>query len=99
MKMSYSEMKRLHAKVTGRVQGVGFRYFVLNSANQLGLTGWARNRRDGSVEVIAEGELDSLKQLVGALRKGPTSSIVRDLKTNIQEPTGEFKSFHVRPTV
>ena len=97
--MSYSEIKRLHAKVTGRVQGVGFRYFVLNSATQFGLTGWARNRRDGSVEVIAEGELDSLKQLVGALRKGPKSSIVRDLKTNIQEPTGEFRSFHVRPTV
>lgn len=98
MKMNSSEMKRLHAKVYGRVQGVGFRYFVLNSANELGLVGWARNRRDGSVEVLAEGELDDLKKLVRALRRGSPSSQVRDLKTNLQDASGEFKAFFVKPT-
>ena len=96
--MSSSEIKRLHVRVSGRVQGVGFRYFVLNSATELGLVGWARNRRDGSVEVLAEGELDDLKKLIGALQRGPRSSHVRDLKTNLQDPTGEFNSFFVKPT-
>ena len=98
MKINSSETRRLHAKVSGRVQGVGFRYFVLNSANELGLVGWARNRRDGSVEVLAEGPLDDLKQLVGALRRGPGSSHVRDLKTDLQDASGEFKTFFIKPT-
>jgi acylphosphatase len=54
MKMNSTADGRLHARVIGRVQGVGFRYYVLNAAIELGLTGWVRNRRDGSVEVVAE---------------------------------------------
>lgn len=97
--MNYSNKKRLHAKVYGRVQGVGFRYFVRNSATELSLVGWARNRHDGSVEVLAEGELKALKKLVGALQRGSPSSHVRDLKTNLQDPSGEFKTFFIKPTI
>lgn len=97
--MKPSDQQRLHARVYGRVQGVGFRYYVLNSAVKLGLVGWARNRRDESVEVIAEGELEVLKDLVRALHRGPKSSSVREIKTNLQEASGEFGSFFIRPTL
>ena len=98
-KMNSSDQKRLHAKVYGRVQGVGFRYFVMNTAVELGLVGWTRNRRDDSVEVVAEGELEVLKSLVRALQRGSRSSAVREVKTDVQEASGEFASFYVRPTL
>jgi len=93
------DQQRLHARVYGRVQGVGFRYFVLNTAVELGLVGWARNRRDDSVEIIAEGEIELLKTLVQALQRGSNSSAVREVKTNLQEASGEFGSFYIRPTL
>lgn len=58
-------------RVRGRVQGVGFRYFVEQSANTLGVTGWVRNADDGSVEVYASGTAAQLSDLAGLLRKGP----------------------------
>jgi acylphosphatase len=94
-----NEPTRLHAQVTGRVQGVGFRYFVLETANKLGLVGWVRNRRDGSVEVLAEGNQEQMDALVRALKRGSRSSIVREVHTRIQPPTGEFSSFFVRSTL
>ena len=97
--MKPSDQKRLHARVYGRVQGVGFRYFVLNTAVELGLVGWARNRRDESVEVIAEGDLEVLKTFVRAMYRGPRSSSVREVKTDIQEASDEFGSFYIRPTL
>jgi acylphosphatase len=97
--MNPSDIQRLHARVYGRVQGVGFRYFVLNSAVELGLAGWARNRRDGTVEVVAEGELDLLKQLVGVLQRGPRSSAVSKIQTDLQVASGEFASFFIRPSL
>lgn len=97
--MNPSDQKRLHARVYGRVQGVGFRYYVLNTAAELGLVGWARNRRDDSVEVVAEGELEVLETLVRALQRGSNSSAVREVKTGLQEANGEFSSFFIRPTL
>jgi len=91
--------KRLHARITGRVQGVGFRYYVMTAASELGLVGWVRNRRDGSVEVVAEGELDILKKLVGVLERGSRSSMVSEVKAELQEASGEFKNFNARPTL
>jgi acylphosphatase len=92
------EIKRLHARVHGRVQGVGFRYFVLETAASLGLVGWVRNRWDGTVEVLAEGEIEGLRALVQALESGPRSSSVTEVKTDLQDPSGEFASFYVRTT-
>jgi acylphosphatase len=97
--MKPSDQQRLHAKVYGRVQGVGFRYFVLNTATGLGLVGWARNRRDDSVEVVAEGDVEVLRELVRALQRGSKSSAVREVKANLQEASGEFSSFFIRPTL
>lgn len=91
--------QRLHAMVIGRVQGVGFRYYVLGAASEIGLVGWVRNRRDGSVEVIAEGEIEILKKLVQALERGSRSSAVKEVKTQLQEASGEFDSFIVRGTL
>ena len=91
--------QRLHAQVTGRVQGVGFRYFVVTSAAELGLVGWVRNRRDGSVEVVAEGNLDILEKLAQVLKRGSRSSNVLDVKVELQQASGEFQSFNARPTI
>jgi acylphosphatase len=92
------ELSQLHATVEGRVQGVGFRYFVQEAASSLGLTGWVRNRWDGSVEVVAEGERQDLDRFVTALHRGPRSSFVTRVKTNWQLATGEFNSFSVTHT-
>jgi acylphosphatase len=89
---------RLHAVVEGRVQGVGFRYFVEEVAVNLGLSGWVRNRWDGSVEVTAEGERTALEKLTIALQRGPRASSVTKVEIEWQEATGEFKDFLVRMT-
>ena len=89
---------QLHAIVEGRVQGVGFRYFVLQNAMQLGLTGWVRNTWDDNVEVCAEGNQSDLETLAGMLRSGPRSAQVTSLKADWQPATGNFASFKVLPT-
>jgi len=99
MNMNSTNENRLHARVRGRVQGVGFRYYVMTEASDLGLTGWVRNRRDGSVEVIAEGSLEGLQNFVRALERGSRSSAVGEVITDLQPPSGEFNSFFVRPTL
>lgn len=69
-------MSDLHVRVTGVVQGVGFRWFVREKARRLGLTGWVRNLPDGSVEVLASGDQGQIDLLVGELRKGPPGAVV-----------------------
>ena len=69
--------KHLHATVHGRVQMVGFRYFVLAHAERLGITGWVRNGSDGrSVELVAEGDPDALTELETLLQQGPPGAFV-----------------------
>lgn len=63
--------------INGIVQGVGYRYFVFKICRELGISGWVRNKPDGSVEVLASGELDSHKELVKALNRGPLSARVQ----------------------
>jgi acylphosphatase len=90
---------RLHAMVSGRVQGVNFRYFVIEQASELDLTGWVRNRWDGSVEITAEGPHQKLEQLLQAVRHGPPMSTVEDVDFAWLEATGEFVGFSVRSTI
>lgn len=97
--MEQAEIKRLHVRVEGRVQGVSFRYFVAENAQRLNLTGWVRNRWDGSVELIAEGQRPDLDELLAEVRRGPRSSKVLGIKTDWQEATGEFRDFRIRPTI
>jgi acylphosphatase len=87
---------RLHATIEGRVQGVGYRAFVEQNAFSLGLTGWVRNRWDGSVEVLVEGERPNLEKLLAALYRGPRSANVSNIQIEWQPATGEFGRFSVR---
>jgi acylphosphatase len=94
-----NEIVRLHAVIDGTVQGVGFRMFVQDVANTLGLTGWVRNTYDGLVEVLAEGSYGQLERLVDRLRTGPRSAFVTEVKKEWQPATGEFSSFSIGRTV
>ena len=96
--MSESEQVRLHAIIKGRVQGVGFRAFVLENAEAIGVTGWTRNRWDGSVEVVAEGDRESLERLLAVLRRGPRISNVTEIEEEWGATSGEFRSFRVKST-
>jgi acylphosphatase len=89
---------RLHATITGRVQGVSFRYFVLEKAEILDLHGWARNRWDGSVEVTAEGPRHMLELLLQSLREGPSMARVEGVDFEWLPYSGEFDSFRVKST-
>ena len=94
-----NQTQRLHARIEGRVQGVGFRYFTERTTSELNVTGWVRNRRDGTVEVVAEGDKETLDKLVSRLRSGPSAAFVSHLQQERREATGEFKEFRVRYTV
>ena len=97
--MNEKGFRRLHAQVIGRVQGVGFRYFVIGVATELGLTGWVRNRWDGSVEVVAEGDEELLTKLIHALKRGSRSSAVSAVHEKWLDATGEFHGFSSRSTI
>jgi len=66
-----AEARRYHIVVSGRVQGVGYRYFTRDVAESLGLTGWVQNLTDGDVELEAFGEKGAIDALIGRLREGP----------------------------
>jgi acylphosphatase len=97
--MSKIDNKRLHAIVSGRVQGVGFRYFTQRQAVSHDLTGWVRNRWDGTVEIIAEGPVETVTKLLNVVQRGPHAGTTQNVKHLWQEPTGEFNNFRVRRTV
>lgn len=89
--------KRLHAVVSGHVQMVGFRFFVVDEARRLGLAGWVCNGADGrTVEVVAEGTEASLRALEAALREGPRHGRVDGVDARWSDGTGEFREFDVR---
>ncbi len=89
---------RLHAFVDGVVQGVGFRYFVLDAARRLGARGWVRNLRDGRVELLAEGNQASLSALLSEVRRGPPGGRVNSVETIWKEAGGEFDGFRLERT-
>jgi acylphosphatase len=74
-------VESIHLEVHGRVQGVGFRWYVVEKAQELGLAGWVRNRPDGRVELAAAGPQDALERLEQAVRAGPRGARVETLKT------------------
>ena len=87
---------RLDARVTGRVHGVGFRYFVFREAQALGLVGWVANEPDGSVQCVAEGPRDRLEALLDLLREGPAAAIVEGVSAAWMPASGSFAVFGVR---
>ncbi len=81
-------MQQLHLLITGRVQCVGFRRFVLRGAERVGVSGWVRNNDDGSVETYVVGNADKLSEFVALCRKGPLFAFVSDVQfLPIDEPT------------
>lgn len=88
--------ERLDATVRGRVQGVGFRYFVIHQAMGLDLTGWVANEPDGSVRCVAEGPRPALDRLVAALEAGPSGAVVERVTVAWGPATAAFRSFDVR---
>jgi len=97
--MDKDKNKRLNVTVIGRVQGVSFRYYVVELAGSLNLKGWVRNKWNGSVEVTAEGSYPNLETLLQALREGPPMARVDDICFEWQAYTGEFTDFRVSNTV
>ena len=88
--------ERLDATVHGRVQGVGFRYHVVERAMDLELTGWVANGANGAVRCVAEGPRSALEVLLGILEVGPAGAIVDHVSAAWGPATGEFRSFEVR---
>ena len=82
--------------MTGRVQGVGYRYFVLREADALDLVGWVANESDGSVRLVAEGPRDRLETLLASLREGPPGALVTHVSEAWMTAVGRFDGFGVR---
>ena len=85
-----------HLKISGRVQGVGFRYCMAEEAGRLGVTGWVRNRRDGSVEAVVDGTPDAVAAILEWARHGPPAAHVTEVQ--VSEVPGSFERFEMRPS-
>ena len=92
-------MKGLHLLIFGTVQGVFFRKATLQKATELKLTGWVRNRKEGTVEVQAEGSEEALIQLLQWCGKGPPRSKVEKVRTQWSKFSGQFTSFEIHQSV
>lgn len=88
-------MKRIHLFISGDVHGVGFRAWVVLQTQHTSITGWVSNRKDGSVEVVAEGKERELKKLIEACKHGPDVSWVESVDVHWMNPTHEFEAFKV----
>lgn len=87
---------RLEATVRGRVQGVGYRYFAMRRATQLGLVGWVANAADGSVRCVAEGPRADLEQLCADLAIGPAGALIEAVRPDWRPATRGFHAFEIR---
>lgn len=87
--------KRAHAVITGRVQGVGYRWTTYRRAKSLGLTGWVRNRPDGSVEAVFEGAEADVRSMIDWCREGPSSAIVEDVDVEWLDARGDYVDFDI----
>jgi acylphosphatase len=89
------EKIQLNATVSGRVQGVGFRYYASSQARRLGLRGWVRNQPDGSVQIACEGPRAAVTQFHRWLESGPPSARVDRVEAYESPYRGQFKSFSI----
>jgi acylphosphatase len=97
MSQSNSNPKEeLYAVVVGQVQGVGFRYFVVQEARPLSINGYVRNDSNGDVEVVAQGPRAALEQLLALLRQGPPAAQVQHIHTTWRDITEHVSGFHIR---
>ncbi len=94
--MPERQQEQLHAIVHGLVQGVSFRYYTIQEATRLAVTGWVRNRSDRTVEVRAEGSRTQLEALLDYLRHGPPAAHVSEVTVEWLPATGQYDSFEAR---
>lgn len=87
--------QRVHLVISGDVQGVGYRTWARKQARDLGLVGWVKNREDGTVEVVAEGEKKDLEEFIKQCQHGPDVAWVENLEVIWEKSTGEFVEFEV----
>src|SRR5688500_1467621 len=93
--MSESNITR-HLRISGRVQGVGFRYHFVRAARECGIAGWVRNLRDGSVEAVVSGTPDAVDRITAWARKGPPHAAVTGME--VEAANGSFSTFETLPT-
>jgi len=91
-----SSVKRVHAVFSGFVQGVGFRYATIDIARSYAVAGFVRNTEDGTVEVVAEGDEETLKRFVEAIQLSPLRRYINSVQITYGVPRGEFKGFAIR---
>ena len=91
-------MPTLELRITGRVQGVGFRYALRDEANRLAVSGWVRNRSDGSVQALAQGSPEAVEALVAWARRGPPGSRVSEVIATALQNAQACAGFEIRPT-
>ena len=91
-----AEFVRAHAIISGRVQGVFFRMKTFETARKHGVSGWVKNKRDGSVEAVFEGEKILVDKVIEWCRRGPPASRVDNVKLEWENYTGEFTEFGIR---
>ena len=96
--MASSELRTIHIRIEGRVQGVGFRAWVEDKARALGLDGWVRNRRDGSVEALFGGDADAVAEMLRRCEIGPPAARVTGIEV-VDEGLPVDPGFRVEPTV
>lgn len=88
-------MPEVFLKISGEVQGVGFRYDTVSQAQNLGLAGWVRNAPDGTVEILAQGQKQNLEELIAWAKTGPRFQ-VQKVKLEWRQPQAVFGSFEIR---
>ena len=88
-------MRTIHAFISGRVQAVGFRYFTITKAQSIGINGWVKNTSDGRVEVVAQGEEQRINTFINQLKKGPSTSDVKDIHIEELDQSPEYRSFEI----
>jgi acylphosphatase len=94
-----TEFASLEVRVSGRVQGVGFRYFTHEAARRLRLTGYVRNLRDGGLRAYVEGPKGSLKEFLRLMHEGPQGGRVHDLRATWGSATGQYSTFSIERTL
>lgn len=89
-------MSEIHCVVSGHVQGVGFREYIQRSADKYELTGWVRNRQDGTVELVAQGVPDSLKEFIECVNEGALGSAVEGVSVDWRTAKRHYEEFSIR---
>lgn len=85
-----------HLTVHGRVQGVGFRYYMIHKARECGVTGWVRNRYDGTVEAMVQGPAEAVEAMIAWAKRGPSRAHVT--RVEVDEGSGDYLDFDALPT-